>query len=66
MHDEHFQPIDITETVERRSVWYLLLRVHDHIWKDFGFPFRQRYEASKIPTRLWEELWLEKLGLQQR
>ncbi len=61
MNEDHFQPIVITETVERRSVWYLLLRVHDHIWKDFGFPFRQRYEASKIPLALWQDCWIDVL-----
>ena len=61
-YDDHFQPIDITETVSRTSRWYLLLRVHDRIWRDFGFPFRQRYEASKIPLLLWQECWTDEMA----
>ena len=62
MREDQSSLIDIAETLDRRGPWYLLLRVHDHIWKDFGFPFRERFAASKIPIRLWEEIWLEKLA----
>ena len=62
MRQDQSSEIDITETLDRRGPWYLLLRVHDHIWKDFGFPFRQRYEASKIPLLLWQECWTDEMA----
>jgi hypothetical protein len=48
-HSQVFAGIE--DQVVQFGPWYLLLRAHDHIWNDRGWPFRIRYEAAHL---LWE------------
>lgn len=38
---------DVYDALKRTSAWYLLIRVHDHIWYDRHWPLPVRYEATK-------------------
>jgi len=42
--------VSIEEQVAQFGSWYLLLRVHDHIWNDRGWSFQVRWGASHM---LW-------------
>lgn len=42
--------VAIEDQLASYGPWYLLLRAHDHIWNDRGWPFKVRWEASHF---LW-------------
>ena len=48
--DTHNSGRSIEQTLKDCGAWYLLLRAHDHIWKDGDWEFSIRWQASHF---LW-------------
>jgi len=48
--DEHYYGCDLYDHLQQFGPWHILLRAHDHVWNNKGFPFAVRYEAQK---QLW-------------
>lgn len=42
------------------SAWYMLIRVHDHIWADRHWPLRVRIEACQTVFKLSILIHLER------
>ncbi len=49
--DNNLHTYGIEQSLADNGPWYLLLRAHDHIWNNRGWPFDVRWEASHL---LWE------------
>ena len=53
--DERFMT-NINDHIAQMGAWHLLLRAHDHVWKQTAWNFNVRYEASKILWNLCNEV----------
>lgn len=47
--------VSIDERIKNGLISYLLIRTHDHVWNDKGWPLAIRDEVCKVLSRLsWQ------------
>ena len=45
---------NIIDSIKQFDPWWLLIRAHDHVWQDKGWPFYVRYQVCQL---LWRLSW---------